>query len=72
MKASGYNPKAEFFLALGTFNKVVADQSCWPSRTPSSKIDWLVHHRYAWKTVSRTAALSSGAFTPGKLNRPKR
>ena len=26
MKASGYNPKAEFFLALGTFNKVVADQ----------------------------------------------
>ena len=26
MKASGYNPKAEFFLALGTFNQVVADQ----------------------------------------------
>ena len=26
MKAKGYNPKAEFFLALGTFNKVVADQ----------------------------------------------
>ena len=26
MKAAGYNPKAEFFLALGTFNKVVADQ----------------------------------------------
>ena len=26
MKASGYNPKAEFFLALGTFNKVVAEQ----------------------------------------------
>lgn len=25
-KASGYNPKAEFFLALGTFNKAVADQ----------------------------------------------
>ena len=26
MKAKGYNPKAEFFLALGTFNQVVADQ----------------------------------------------
>ena len=26
MKASGYNPKAEFNLALGTFNKVVAEQ----------------------------------------------
>ena len=26
MKASGYNPKAEFFLALGAFSKVVADQ----------------------------------------------
>ena len=26
MKASGYNPKAEFFLALGTFNSVVASQ----------------------------------------------
>ena len=26
MKAAGYNPKAEFFLALGTFNKVVAEQ----------------------------------------------
>ena len=26
MKAAGYNPKAEFFLALGTFNKLVADQ----------------------------------------------
>nr|ADD96383.1 hypothetical protein [uncultured organism MedDCM-OCT-S09-C20] len=26
MKASGYNPKAEFFLALAQFNKVVADQ----------------------------------------------
>ena len=26
MKASGYNPKAEFFLALGAFNKMVADQ----------------------------------------------
>ena len=26
MKASGYNPKAEFFLALGEFNKVVAEQ----------------------------------------------
>ena len=26
MKAAGYNPKAEFFLALGAFNKVVADQ----------------------------------------------
>ena len=26
MKAAGYNPKAEFFLALGTFNKMVAEQ----------------------------------------------
>lgn len=26
MKAAGYNPKAEFFLALGTFNAVVASQ----------------------------------------------
>ena len=26
MKASGYNPKAEFFLALAEFNRVVADQ----------------------------------------------
>ena len=26
MKAAGYNPKAEFFLALAAFNRVVADQ----------------------------------------------
>ena len=26
MKAAGYNPKAEFFLALGAFNKTVAEQ----------------------------------------------
>ena len=26
MKAAGYNPKAEFFLSLGAFNKAVADQ----------------------------------------------
>ena len=26
LKASGYNPKAEFFLALGTFNQTVASQ----------------------------------------------
>ena len=26
MKAAGYNPKAEFFLALGAFNEMVAEQ----------------------------------------------
>ena len=37
MKASGYNPKAEFFLALGAFNRVVADQELLPIKDTKLK-----------------------------------
>ena len=64
MKASGYNPKAEFFLALGTFNKVVAEQELLAVKdTAKDRLTAL--NRYAWRMASCTAALNFGAFTPG-------
>ena len=63
MKASGYNPKAEFFLALGAFNKVVADQELLAIKDTKLKDRLTGASPLCLENGQPTAALSSGAFT---------